>query len=435
MPNAYLFIAAILCFLIGGLIVYLYLQLRLRKDFVPLEELKSSHVSKALYDNLQQQADLHFENLQEKIAAEQLLSRQLTRLETEFNQLEQQLANQQAEMERLQAESHAHFERVAAKLFEEKGQRFTQQNAEQLNHLLAPLQQRIKTFEEQIRKQFVEETRDRISIKEEIIHLRNLNTQLSNDANNLAVALRGDNKVQGDWGEWQLETLLRSSGLEAGVHYVAQNSFRDEEGKQKRPDFIINLPDEKHLVIDSKVSLAAYERFSSSSETAEQKLHLKSHCQSLRQHVKDLSSKKYEQLYQINSPDYLLLFVPIEPAYNLALREDRNIFMEALDRNIVIVTNATLLSTLRTVSYIWKQEKQQQHVQEIAYQSGLMYDKFVGFVNDLQDIGQQLDRTQKTYQAALNKLKDGGKKGDTLIGRAERLRALGARTKKQLPEL
>ncbi|PHI21764.1 DNA recombination protein RmuC [Lewinellaceae bacterium SD302] len=435
MPIEYSLIVAVLCLLVGGLITYLYLQLKLRDSFVARSQLQTTHVSKELYDNLQQQADLNFENLQEKIASEQNLSLQLTKLETEFDQLEKQLTGQREEMERLQAESHAHFERVAARLFEEKGQRFTRQNAEQLNHLLAPLQNRIKTFEEQIQKRFVEETRDRVSIKEEIIHLRNLNAQLSTDANNLADALRGDNKMQGDWGEWQLETLLKSSGLEAGVHYVAQNSFRDEEGRQKRPDFIINLPDDKHLVIDSKVSLAAYERFSSCSEDADQKIHLKSHCQSLRQHVKDLSSKKYEQLYQINSPDYLLLFVPIEPAYNLALREDRNIFMEALDRNIVIVTNATLLSTLRTVSYIWKQEKQQQHVQEIAYQSGLMYDKFVGFVNDLQDIGTQLDRTQKSYQAALNKLKDGGKKGDTLIGRAERLRELGARAKKRLPEV
>jgi DNA recombination protein RmuC len=435
MAMEYLLPTAVLCLVIGGAIAYLYLQLRLRDRFVPREQVGKAYVSRELYDKLQEQSDLTFANLQEKTEAEIKLSNQLTKTQTEFQQLELQLQNRQADLQRLQAESHAHFERIAAKLFQEKGERFTKQNADQLNHLLAPLQQRIQTFEQQIQKRFVEETRDRVSIKEEIVHLRALNTQLSTDANNLAEALRGDNQKQGNWGEWQLETLLRSSGLEPGVHYQTQSSFRDDDGRQKRPDFIINLPDDKHLIVDSKVSLVAYERFNNATAPDEQKLLLKQHCQSLRQHIKDLASKRYDQLYQINSPDYLLLFVPIEPAYNLALGEDREIFMEALDKNIVIVTNATLLSTLRTVSYIWKQEKQQQHVQEIAYQSGLLYDKFVNFVNDLKEIGHQLDKSQKSYQNALNKLKDGGKKGDTLIGRAEKLRELGARTKKRLPDI
>lgn len=175
--------------------------------------------------------------------------------------------------------------------------------------------------------------------------------------------------------------------------------------------------------------------FSATTIQQDQQLHLRAHCRSIRQHIKDLASKRYEQLYQINSPDYLLLFVPIEPAYTLALREDRKLFLDALDKNIVLVTNTTLLTTLRTVAYIWKQEKQKQHVQEIAHQSGLLYDKFVGFVTDLQEIGQQLERTNKTYRAAMNKLTEGAKKGDTLIGRAEKLRELGARNRKKLPEL
>lgn len=433
--NMYLLLTALLCLLIGGLITYLYLQLRLRDRFLTPERVAREYVPLPKFEALQSQAAQQATLLADKTAQERELSLQLTRLQTEFNQVETNLQGQQTEMLRLQAESKAHFERVAAQLLEDKSKRFSQQNVTQINQLLEPLQLKIQSFEQQVERRFVEETRDRVSLKAEIKHLRTLNQQLSTEANNLADALRGDNKKQGDWGEWQLETLLKASGLEADLHYQAQNSFIDEDGQQKRPDFIINLPDEKHLVVDSKVSLAAYDRFCSTSEPQDQQLHLRAHCQSIRQHIKDLASKKYEQLYQINSPDYLLLYVPIEPAYNLALREDKNIFLDALNKNIVIVTNATLLTTLRTVSYIWKQEKQKQHVQEIAYQSGLLYDKFVSFVTDLKDIGLQLEKTQKTYQSAMKRLTESTKKGDTLIGRAEKLRELGARNRKQLPEL
>lgn len=434
MPENLLFVA-VLCLIVGAALAYLYIQLRLRDQFVATSRLEKDFVPRPAYEQLQQQADLHYADLQEKIREERQLTLQLTRLQTEFEQLEVGLRGQQEEMGRLQRESQAHFERTAAKLFEEKGQRFTQQNAEQLTQLLGPLHRRIQSFEEQIERRFLEETRDRVSLKQEIKGLKELNQQLSSEANNLADALRGDNKKQGDWGEWQLETLLKAGGLENDLHYRSQNSFTDAEGKQKRPDFIINLPEDKHLVIDSKVSLAAYERFCGTEDATEQSLHLRAHVRSLRQHVKDLAGKKYEQLYQINSPDYLLLYVPIEPAYNMALREDRKLFIDALEKNIVLVNNTTLLTTLRTVSYIWKQEKQTQHVQEIAHQSGLLYDKFVSFVEDLQEIGKQLNKTQQSYSSALNRLSEGPRKGDTLIGRAERLRELGARNRKQLPDL
>lgn len=432
MPE-HLLLTALLCLVIGGLLVYLYLKLKWQENYFSAYKVANEYVPKPLFEQVQQQADLNYANLQEKVAEERSLSLQLTRLQTEFDQLETSLAGQQAEMLRLQNESRAHFERVAAQLFEEKGKRFTELNADQLTNLLNPLHRRIQSFEEQIERRFLEETRDRISLKEEIKGLKDLNQQLSSEANNLADALRGDNKKQGDWGEWQLETLLKASGLEPGIHYQAQNSFTDDEGNQKRPDFIINLPDDKHLVIDSKVSLAAYDRYCSSANETDQQLHLRAHSRSLRQHIKDLAAKKYEQLYQINSPDYLLLFVPIEPAYNLALRDDRKLFLDALDKNIVLVTNTTLLTTLRTVSYIWKQEKQKQHVLEIAQQSGKLYDKFVSFVEDLKDVGSHLEKSQRSYQSALNRLSDGTRKGDTLIGRAEKLRELGAKNRKELP--
>ncbi|MEM7572085.1 MAG: DNA recombination protein RmuC [Bacteroidota bacterium] len=420
---------------LGYLVALLYQRLQLRDSYVARSILDRDYVARPLFDNLQQQADQHYDNYQHKVIAEQGLQQQLTRLQVEFDQLEKQLAGQQQEMQRLQAESKAHFERIANQLLEEKSERFSLQNAKQLQQILHPLQERIQTFEKQVERRFVEETRDRVSLKEEIKHLRALNNQLSADANNLAGALRGDNKSQGDWGEWQLEGLLKASGLEPGIHYRSQASFADQNGNQKRPDFIINLPDDKHLIVDSKVSLTAYERYCSSPEQApERAAHLRNHCQSMRRHVKDLSRKNYTQLYQINSPDYLLLFVPIEPAFSLALKQDQQLFLDALDERVVLVTSSTLLATLRTVSYIWKQEKQKQHVLDIARQSGLLYDKFVGFVSNMQEIGRRLDQSQRSFNAAMNKLSDSKRYGDTLVGRAERLRKLGAKAQKRLPK-
>ena len=434
-PTSAIFLTFVIGLGLGYLVALLYQRLQLRDAYVARSSLERDYVSRALFNNLQEQADHHYNNYQQKLAEERGLQDQLTRLQVEFDQLDKQLSGQQEEMLRLQAESRVHFERVANQLLEEKSERFSIQNAKQLQQILNPLQERIQNFEQQVERRFLEETRDRVSLKEEIKHLRALNNQLSTDANNLAGALRGDSKSQGDWGEWQLEGLLKASGLESGIHYRSQASFADLEGNQKRPDFIINLPDDKHLIVDSKVSLTAYERYCSSPEEApERAAHLRNHCQSLRRHYKDLSRKNYTQLYQINSPDYLLLFVPIEPAFSLALRHDQQLFLDALDERVVMVTSSTLLATLRTVSYIWKQEKQKQHVLDIARQSGMLYDKFVGFVSDMQEIGKRLDQTQRSYHAALNKLSDSKRYGDTLVGRAERLRKLGAKAQKRLPK-
>jgi len=213
-----------------------------------------------------------------------------------------------------------------------------------------------------------------------------------------------------------------------------QTSFRDADGRQKRPDFIINLPDDKHLIIDSKVSLTAYERYFNAESNTEKQQHLRAHLESIRSHIRQLSRKNYQELYQINSPDYLMLFIPLEPAFAIALQEDQRLFVDALEQNIVPVTTSTLLATLRTVAFIWKQEKQKRSVQEIARQSGLLYDKFCGFVEDLRAIGLRIEHTQSAYADAMNKLVDSKKFGDTLIGRAERIKTLGARNTKQLPK-
>ena len=431
----------LLSLLAGGLIGWLLARLRSHRGAdaggLGREEVEANYVHRQVHDRVQQEADLNYENLQEKITREQELLVQNTSLQQQLAHLRTRQNEQAAETQRLQEASLAHFERAADRLFQEKSQRLTAENARQLGHLLTPLRERLQGFEQQVERRFVEETRDRVTLRQEIKSLQQLNQRISDEANNLAGALRGSAKTQGDWGEWQLLTLLQSSGLQDGVHFRSQSSFRDDEagGRQKRPDFIINLPDDKHLVIDSKVSLTAYERHCAhdANDPAGQRRHAADHLRSLRGHIADLASKNYTRLYQINSPDYLLLFVPIEPAFGLALQTDRAVFTDALERNIVIVTPSTLLATLRTVSYIWKQENQKKNVLEIARQSGLLYDKFVAFTEDLDQIGHRLRQAQQSYEDAYNKLSRSGKYGTTLVGRAERLRELGARTRKSLP--
>ena len=419
---------------IGALTAWLFVNWRLSRDYLAKETIKRDFVGRELYDQLRGDADLHYENLQERIQTESELRSAMATLQSRNEHLEQHLHKHKEEMERLQAASVAHFERTAERLFQEKSDRFTKQNAHQLDGLLRPLRERIQGFEDQIQKRYLDETKERVSLRTEIQHLQQLNQQISLEANNLAGALRGSTKIQGDWGEWQLLTLLEASGLQRDVHFSAQSSFTDDDGRQKRPDFIIHLPDSKHLVVDSKVSLNAYERYCSCdpNDQLARSREAGNHLRSLRSHVSDLASKNYTRLYQINSPDYLLLFVPIEPALGLALQTDKQLFIEALQKNIVLVTPSTLLATLRTVSYIWKQENQKKNVLEIARQSGLLYDGFVSFTEELQKIGQRLDQAQSSYHSALTKLSTGGKYGATLIGRAEKLRKLGAKAKRRL---
>jgi DNA recombination protein RmuC len=414
---------------IGAGVSYLLVKLRIQKDYMLKSQIAQDYIAKSTYDQLQQQSDVVRENMMEKEEELRVLGTRLATQEQIIINLEQQKEGLEQMEHRVQKE----FENLANRLLEEKSQKFSAQNQAQIHNILQPLQEKIKSFEHSINQKFVEETRDRVSLKKEIEHLRELNQQLSNDANNLASALKGDNKTQGDWGEIQLELLLEKAGLIKDVHYLVQPNF-SENGQQKRPDFVINLPEKKQLIIDSKVSLKAYDLFCQEEEEKMSKQHLKAHLDSIRQHIKGLSKKNYQELYEINSPDYLLLFIPIEPAFTLAIQEDNLLFLDALEKNIVIVSPSTLLATMRTVSFIWKQEKQKNSVIEIARQSGLLYDKFCNFVDDLKEIGQRLDQANGAYAQAMNKLVDSKKFGDTLIGRAERIKALGARTTKHLPD-
>ncbi|HMQ49794.1 MAG TPA: DNA recombination protein RmuC [Saprospiraceae bacterium] len=424
-----LLLTLLLGLLLGTLGGWLWARMKLFHGFVSKSELEQQYIAKGLYAQLQERSDVMAADLNEKEVEIRTLGNRLAAQEQSLLHLEDQLHNRQ----QLEEQSKNVFENLANRLLEEKGTKFSLQHQEQLGQLLLPLREKIKDFEEQIEKRFLEETKDRISLKKEIEHLRELNQQLSQDANNLAGALKGNSKTQGDWGEIQLELLLEKAGLVKGIHFVAQPTYTDADGQLKRPDFVIHLPQEKHLVIDSKVSLRDYDRFYEAQDDLSRQAHLKSHVESLRRHVKNLSSKNYQLLYQINSPDYLLLFVPIEPAFTLAVQHDQRLFLDALDQNIVLVSASTLLATMRTVAYLWKQEKQKNNVLEIARQSGMLYDKFCNFVTDLREVGTRLDQAQLAYGHAMNKLIDSRKYGDTLVGRAQKIRNLGAKASKKLP--
>ncbi len=433
-PLLFSFFFLVLGLAIGSVSAWLIAKFRWQGQGLPPEELARRYVSRDLHEAILQQASQAQDQIRELDAELRLANRDLAGRDQELRHLDEKLSDQKKELENVRERFQQEFERVANRLLEEKSQKFANQNQEQMHSLLHPLREHIKSFEEGIEKRFVEETRDRVSLKKEIEQLRELNQQLSQDANNLAYALKGGQKTQGDWGEVQLEILLQKAGLSKGLHYEAQSSFTDEEGKQKRPDFIIHLPEDKHLIIDSKVSLTAYERYCSASEDAEREKAAREHLESLRRHIRDLSGKNYQLLERLHPPDYLLLFVPVEPAFALAIQTDQRLFTEALERNIVLVTTSTLLATMRTVSFIWKQEKQKNNVLEIARQSGLLYDKFVAFVGDLRGIGVRLDQAQGAFKDAMNKLQDSPRFGDTLLGRAERIRELGAKASKKLPK-
>lgn len=428
-----------LLLLLGGAVLIVLIVLMLRQQQAAAGRLSDEHirahfVPKELYQTIVAQSEMLRSELTEKEQQLRDTGAQLAAREQAMLHLQTTLQTQKAEVEQLQTRFKTEFENIANRLLEEKSRTFTAQNSQQLQTILLPLREKIKEFEVSIEQKFLDETREKASLKKELEQLHNLNQQLSLDAHNLAAALKGQSKVQGDWGEYQLELLLEKAGLTKGEHFVAQASFRDEDGSLKRPDFIIQLPENKQLIVDAKVSLTAFERYFNDPEPANRERHLKAHVDSLRAHVTNLSSKNYQSLHQLNSPDFLLLFVPLEGALSVAAQADPRLFTDALERNVILVTTSSLLTTLRTVAHLWKQEKQTRSVLEIARQSGLLYDKFVGFVEDLKTVGQRLGAAQSAYDDAMHKLVNASRPGDTLVGRAEKIRELGAKATKNLPK-
>ncbi|WP_264559303.1 DNA recombination protein RmuC [Flavobacterium sp. N2270] len=355
----------------------------------------------------------------------------LAKKENDFDNLLERNKEQKQEVEQLQEKFTKEFENLANKILEEKTNKFTEQNKENMKNILNPLQEKIQLFEKKVDDTHKESIDYHAALRQQILGLREMNEQMSKETINLTKALKGDSKMQGNWGELVLERVLEKSGLEKGREYEVQQSFTNEEGSRILPDVIINLPDGKKMVVDSKVSLTAYERFVNEEDDELKATFLKEHVNSVKRHVDQLSDKNYQDIYEMESPDFVLLFIPIEPAFALALNEDNTLYNKAFEKNIVIVTPSTLLATLRTIDSMWTNQKQQENAIEIARQAGALYDKFEGFVSDLIKIGKKMDEAKVEYGNAMNKLVDGS---GNLVNRVEKLKKMGAKAKKALPE-
>ncbi|TNE81623.1 MAG: DNA recombination protein RmuC [Bacteroidetes bacterium] len=349
-------------------------------------------------------------------------------LKAEGRALNEKLEGQKKELEELHQKMSLEFKNLAHEIFEEKSKKFTDQNKVNIGEVLNPLKEKILEFEKKVEDSNKENVKMNSSLGEQLKQLKELNQQITKEAENLTKALKGDTKTQGNWGEFILESILEKSGLQKGSEFIIQESTTTESGRL-RPDVVVKLPDSKNIIIDSKVSLVAYEQAVNAETEEERMAQLKMHVQSLKNHIKQLAAKDYQNLYGVEGLDFILLFVPIEPAFSTALQAEPELFNLAYEKQIVLVSPTTLLATLRTVSNIWRYEYQNRNVLEIAKQAGDMYDKFVNFSDDLVKLGQQMDTAKKSYSDAMNKLVDGN---GNLVRRAERLKELGAKTSKQM---
>lgn len=446
-----LFLIALACLLVGVFLGIFISNLKKKGEFSGLEErLRQEELKLGEAKNAFAKAELQTQQIRsesqeqlEKLRTESehqlayireqkdLAQNELTARNVAYEGLQKRMEEKTGELEQLQEKFTKDFEIVAQKILEDKSHKFTLQNKQNLDIILKPLQEKIQHFEKRV-EETNKEAIDRTSaLREQIKGLTALNEQMTKEANNLTKALKGDSKMQGNWGELVLERVLEKSGLEKDREYFMQQSFTTEEGNRVLPDVVIHLPDHKKMIVDSKVSLRAYERFVNEEDTTLREAHLKQHVNDLKRHVQQLSDKNYQDIYQIESPDFVLLFIPIEPAFAIAINTDSELYNKAFEQNIVIVTPSTLLATLRTIDSMWNNEKQQQNALEIAKQAGGLYDKFHGLVTDLTAVGKKMDDAKTGYSAAMNKLVEGN---GNLITRVEKLKKMGAKAKKALPE-
>ena len=391
-----------------------------------------SQIQHKLESKLENKEQDYFNELDKFRLLNQEVNLELTRKTSENENLKKVMKQQQQESIALQKRFNIEFQNLANKILEEKSQKFTIQNSENIKNILLPLQEKINYFEKKVEQTHRENSINHATLKEQIIGLKNLNEKMSQEAINLTRALKGDNKTQGNWGELVLERVLEKSGLEKDREYKVQQNFTREDGSRAMPDVVIYLPDGKKIIIDSKVSLTAYERYvNEQDDLAIRNNHLKEHLFSLKKHISELSAKNYQDLYDIDSLDFVLLFVPVETAFSVAVNEESSIYSQAFEKNIVIVTPSTLLATLRTIDSMWNTEKQQRNALEIAKQAGSLYDKFEGLIKDLTQIGKKIDDTKKDYTSAMKKLVTG--RGNLVVS-VEKLKKMGAKAKKSLPD-
>ncbi|MDW5289816.1 DNA recombination protein RmuC [Formosa sp. PL04] len=394
------------------------------------QNLKQDEAFKFQLESLQKNTS-NIERDREEIRREKdFLNTELTRRNSEYENLQQQNFQRDKDLVKQQEQLRKDFELLASKILEEKSEKFTLQNKENIKNILHPLQEKIQGFEKKVDDSQKESISMHSALKEQLLGLKDLNQQMTKEATNLTRALKGDSKMQGNWGELVLERVLEKSGLEKDREYFVQQHFTRPDGTRVLPDVVLHLPDNKRMIIDSKVSLTDYERFVNAEEDL-RALFLKAHVNSIRRHVDQLSAKNYQDLYDMQSLDFVLLFIPIEPAFAVAINEDNTLYNKAFEKNIVIVTPTTLLATLRTIDSMWNNEKQQRNALEIAKLAGSLYDKFEGLVKDLTGVGKKIDDAKKDYSAAMNKLVDG--RGN-LITSVEKLKKMGAKAKKALPE-
>lgn len=372
----------------------------------------------ALQNDLESERDKYLE-----------VQKNLDKTQSYYDAQAEKIRDQRKEIDDLKTQMVRDFEIIANKILTEKSERFTETNQKNIFQILNPLKENLKSFEDKVERVYNEETKDRNSLKGAVDLLIEQSKQIQDEANNLSKALKGSSKKQGNWGEIILERILERSGLLKDQEYHLQASFTDNQGKRLQPDAIIDLPDNKNLIIDSKVSLVAYERWVATEMEEEKASFAKQHLQSLRNHIVDLSSKNYCDIYQINSPDFVLLFIPIESSFSMSISMDNDLFNFAWDRRVVLVSPSTLLATLRTIAGLWKQEKQSRNVIAIAREAGLLYDKFVGFIEDMDKVEKQISILSRTHEEARRKLDSG--RGN-LISKIEKLKKLGAKTTKQL---
>ncbi len=413
--------------LVGAIVLVAVVLLLLRRTQ------EGSGLSAEVYRDLRMQNEALQKALEVKERELRAAAARIAECEKTIEHQSRQLQERKTDLEQTAQYLRLEIEQLAHRLFDEKSRHFQEQSTARLEQALSPLRERIREFEANIDRKFSDENRSKESLRKEIEQLVLLSQQLSADARNLTAALKGQSKVQGNWGEYQLEVLLENAGLQRGEHFETQFTFRDEEGRAKRPDFLIKLPGKRHLLIDAKVSLTAYERFFGEEDPHAREQHLRAHVDSLRRHVQELSSKDYHRLHQLRTPDFIVLFVPIDGAVAAAMQASPTLLEEALRQNVVIATTSTLAAVLRIVAHLWREEKQNRSAREIARQSGKLYDKLVAFVEDLRTVGARLNGAQEAYAEAMRKLTTGTRPGDTIIGRAKRIYELGATAKYQLP--